>query len=99
MSKYLVLSVKSYDFESNTGERVSGAKITYINKKPSSRENELGYPPLIVNVKDNAVIDKINKAPAIYDMDFEQITGKNNKPEIALVDAEPVSEVDMSLIF
>ncbi|WP_335918022.1 hypothetical protein [Shewanella chilikensis] len=99
MSKHLVLSVKPYDFQNNQGERVTGAKVTYINKKPSSREGEYGYPPLIVSVSNMNLVSNLKEVPAVYEMDFEQVTGKNNKPEIILTDVELISPVDMAQIF
>ena len=99
MSKHLVLSVKPYDFENKQGNRVLGAKVTYINKKPSSRDKELGFPPLIVNVSDIDILNKIVEVPGVYNMDFEQVTGKNNKPEILLSDVEFISPVELEQLF
>jgi hypothetical protein len=99
MAKYLVLSVKSYDFENDKKERVVGAKISYLNRKPSKKENECGYPPLIVSINDKEVLEQLKEAPAIYELEFEQTTGKNNKPEILLTEVEYVAPVDFSEFF
>lgn len=99
MSKHLVLSINSYDFENRKGERVQGAKVAYINKKPSSREKEIGFPPLLVNVSNPELVSNFEEVPAIYEMDFEQVTGKNNKPEIILANAELISPVDLQELF
>jgi hypothetical protein len=99
MAKYLVLSVKSYDFENDKKERVVGAKISYLNRKPSKKENECGYPPLIVSINDKEVLSQLQQAPAIYELEFEQTTGKNNKPEILLTEVEYISPVDLSILF
>lgn len=99
MAKYLVLSVKTYDFENDKKERIVGAKISYLNRNPSKKENECGYPPLIVSIGDKEVLSQLTKAPAIYDLEFEQTTGKNNKPEIILTEVSYVSPVDFSEFF
>jgi len=99
MAKYLVLSVKSYDFENDRKERIVGAKISYLNRNPSKKENEYGYPPLIVSISDKDVLGQLTKAPAIYDLEFEQTTGKNNKPEIILTEVAYISPVDFSVLF
>lgn len=98
--KYIVLSSKPYDFTNDKGERVNGVKIAYINKKPTSREGEYGHPPMITSCSVELVKGKqLDQCPAIYEMDFEQVTGKNNKPELMLCDLEFVSPVDFSLFF
>ena len=99
MSKHLVLSVKSYDFRNNDGEQITGAKVSYINKKPSSREAELGHPPMIVSINDMKLVQEFREVPGIYEMEFEQITGKNNKPEISLFDVDFIETFDVSVLF
>lgn len=100
MSKHLVLSFKPYDFTSAKGDRFVGAKISYVNKKPSSRDGEQGHTPLMVSISNHSLLKEFDgKVPAIYEMEFEQVTGKNNKPEIILTDVEYLSPVDFSLFF
>lgn len=99
MSKYIVLSFKPYDFQNEQGDRVQGAKVSYLNRKPSVREGEFGYPPLIVNITNPEIIKSIKEVPAIYEMEFEQITGKNNKPELMLTSLEHETPVDFSMFF
>lgn len=94
--KYLVLSAKKYDFESK-GERIQGVKIAYIGKKTMSRDNEYGNPPLIVNCSldaiDNSVLDNL---PSMCDLQFEQVTGKNNKPELILTNVELLESIEFT---
>lgn len=100
MSKYIVLSAKPYDFENSKKERIKGVRIAYINKKPSAREGEFGNPPMITTCSLDSIQGKrLEECPAIFDMEFEQITGKNNKPELMLTDLEFVAPVDLSLFF
>lgn len=100
MAKYIVLSAKPYDFENNKGERIKGVKIAYINKKPSAREGEYGNPPMITTCSlDSTKGKRLEECPAVFEMDFEQITGKNNKPELMLTDLDYVAPVDLSIYF
>lgn len=99
MSKYMVLSVKPYDFQNDKGERIQGARVSYLNKKPSVRDNELGFPPLQVSITNQNLLNELKQVPAIYDMEFEQVTGRNNKPELMLSEIEMVSPVDFSVFF
>lgn len=99
MSKHLVLSVKTYDFKNDGGEQITGAKVSYINKKASPREEEVGHPPMIVSINDMKLVQQFREVPGIYEMDFEQITGKNNKPEISLFDVEFVEPFDLVSLF
>jgi hypothetical protein len=100
MSKYIVLSAKPYDFESSKGEKISGVRIAYINRKSSPRENEFGNPPMITKCSLDIVKGKrLEEAPAVFDMDFEQVTGKDNKPELLLTDLDFVAPVDFSIFF
>ncbi|HHY13088.1 MAG TPA: hypothetical protein GX526_00375 [Thermoanaerobacterales bacterium] len=98
MNRFLVLALQHYDFKNDSGERVNGAKVTYISPKASSRENEVGYCPLIVNISDSSVVRKFGQVPGIYNMTFEQVTGRNNRPSIILSDVDFINEVDMSAV-
>ncbi|KOA74566.1 hypothetical protein ADU78_10385 [Clostridium botulinum] len=96
MSKHLVLSLKPYDFTNKEGQRILGVKVAYINKKPN--KDAKGFTPFIVNVSDEELFSKFIEVPAIYEMDFEQVTGKNNKPEIVLTDVDFIAPVDIAEI-
>lgn len=98
--KYIVLSAKPYDFENSKGERVQGVKIAYVNRKSSAREGEYGNPPMITTCSLDVVkTENLELLPAIYDMEFEQVTGKNNKPELLLTHLEFVAPADFSSFF
>lgn len=98
--KYLVLSAKPYDFEDSKGKNISGVKISYINRKSSSRDGEYGNPPLITKCSLDAIKGKnLEACPAIFDLEFEQVVGKNNKPELLLTEIQYVAPVDLSLFF
>jgi hypothetical protein len=99
MSKHLVLSVKPYNFENKQGERIRGARVAYINGKPSVRENEFGHPPMLVSVSEMNLVGQLAEVPGVYDLEFEQVTGKNNKPEIILTGASFIKSVNISELF
>lgn len=94
--KCLVLSAKPYSFESKDGRKIEGCKVSYINKKPK----EHGHDPLIVNINNSDSIELIKgNVPGLFDLEFEQVVGKNNKPEIVLSDLEPISPIDLTSLF
>lgn len=99
MSKHLILSKKAYDFVNGDGERIQGLKLSYINENPSKRENEEGFTPMILNVNDKSILKSLKEVPGIYEMTFDQVTGKNNKPEIVLSEVSFLSETDLSILF
>lgn len=96
--KYLVLSANSYDFNNKDGQRIKGTKVCYINKNVSSKDNVYGNSPMIVNCKE-VNQDILEKLPAICNLDFEQVTGRDNRPELILTDVSLVEQVDFSLYF
>lgn len=95
--KCLVLSAKPYEFSSKDGSLVKGISVSYINKKPSSRENEYGNPPLIINSQslENFNFEEFSHIPGVFDMEFEQVTGKDHKPAIILTGMELINAVDL----
>ena len=100
MSKYIVLSAKPYDFENSKGEKISGVRIAYVNRKSSTREGEYGNPPLITTCSLDAIKGKrLEEAPAVFDLEFEQVTGKNNKPELLLTELDYIAPVDFNIFF
>lgn len=98
--KYLVLSAKPYEFNSKDGNLVKGMSVSYIQKKPSSRENEFGHPPFIINSQlEDFKQDDLKQIPGIFDMDFEQVVGKDHKPVLMLTGMEFVAPIDFSTFF
>ena len=99
--KYLVLSVKTYEFSSKDGNLVKGISVSYIQKKPSSRSSEFGHPPFIINSQSLEGFNKedFEKVPGIFDMDFEQVVGKDHKPTLILTGMEFIDPVDFNSFF
>lgn len=99
--KCLVLSVKPYEFSSKENNVIKGISVSYINKKSSSRENEFGNPPLIINSQstENFDFDDFKHVPGVFDMDFEQVTGKDHKPALILTGMELINDVNIDALF
>lgn len=99
--KYLVLSAKPYEFNSKDGNLIKGISVSYIQKKASSRENEFGHPPFIINSQslDGFNKDDFKQIPGIFDMEFEQVTGKDHKPALVLTGMEFVAPIDFGTFF
>ena len=98
--KYLVLSAKPYEFTSKDGNLVKGMSVSYIQKKQSSRDNEFGHPPFIINSQiEDFKKDDLKNIPGIFDMEFEQVVGKDHKPALMLTDMLFVAPIDFSTFF
>lgn len=98
MSKKIILAKQVYDFEDKDGKRIKGCKITYLGKKPSPMDHIKGFTPIVTNVNED--IEKaIDIVPAVYDIDFEQIAGKNNKAVTFVSDIMFDKEVDIPSLF
>ena len=91
---YLVLSVRPYSFDADDGRHISGASVTYLDTSSVSHE---GAAPLTISVPPE-VAPRFPKAPAIYDLHFEQRRGKGGKPVLALKGAELVRPIDLSTL-
>ena len=99
MSKKLILSKKTYDFVNTEGERIQGLKLAYLNESPSKRENEEGFTPMILNISNKELLKSLEEIPGIYEMDFDQVTGKNNKPELLLSEIKFLAPAEITLLF
>ena len=98
--KRLVLSANTYNFENKQGEKVQGTKIAYTSLKSMNQNNHHGNPPLIVNLQGHILEDNIlGKFPAICDLEFEEVPGKDNKPVQILTDLDILSEIDFETLF
>lgn len=98
MSKKIILAKQTYDFEDKEGKRIKGCKITYLGKRPSPLENIQGYTPIIANVTDD-ISQLIEVVPAVYEIDFEQVAGKNSKAVTFVSDIDFIKEVNIPNLF
>lgn len=92
--KYIILSAKPYKFNNKNNEEVKGVTISYLNSKPSNRDDEYGYPPFIVNSSSLDLDFSKLQFPGVYDMDFEQVVGKDHKPSLTLVNINFIKSID-----
>lgn len=98
--KYIILSAKPYSFKNKNDEDVKGVTISYLNNKPSNRDDEFGYPPFIVNTSSLNDVDFSKlKFPGVYNIDFEQVTGKDHKPTLVLNNIEFIKALDFNSLF
>lgn len=95
----LVLSANTYDFENQQGQRVSGTKISYIDKSLMNKENQFGTAPLMMSTDRLISNDLLIKLPALCNLSFNKVLGKNNKPEDVLTDIQIVTPVDINEMF
>ena len=98
LSKKIILAKQTYDFKDSEGKQIKGCKITYLGKNPSPLDNVKGYTPIIANVSDT-IGDLIDIVPAVYDIEFEQVAGKNNKAVTFVSDIDFVKETDIQSLF
>ena len=54
---------------------------------------------MIININDKSIVKSLKEIPGIYEMTFDQVTGKNNKPEIILSEVSFLSSTDLSVLF
>lgn len=82
----LVLYVRQYDFEDDNKRRVQGANITYVDPSTPPAEGEKGHAPLSITV-DVSMMRDFTDVPGVYEMEFTQRRGRNNRPTLALARA------------
>mgnify|MGYP001033811571 CR=1 FL=1 len=93
--QYLVLGAKHYDFVNReTGERLTGVKITYVDQPENDAANR-GYVPMSITA-DEDLWERITVCPAIYEFDFGmKATKVGGKPVVVLNDVKLVKEVKL----
>ena len=98
MSKVLITGYKTYNFQNQQNELISGAKISYLSEMKSSKQNELGYLPIQASVNLEC-ISNLKEVPGVYEIKFDMVPGKNNKPELVITGFDFVKSVDINNIF
>lgn len=99
MSKVLILGLSSYSFENEKNERVEGAKVTYISENKSSGINKTGYMPLQSSLNIEVVQTSIKDVPGLYDVKYDMIPGRNNKPTLAITGFDFIKPVSLDNLF
>ena len=75
-------------------------KVSYLTK--NSGLQAIGILPSQINFLDEKkteMLGKINKVPALYSVEYCMVPGKNNKPQLEIVDFEFIKEVDLKPLF
>lgn len=96
--KALVVGVKSYSFQNEQGQKIEGAKVSYLTSLESTKNNEVGFLPMQVSIPLN-MLSQVNNVPALYDVKFDMIPGRNGKPEVVVSGFEYLNEVDYLGLF
>lgn len=97
MSKVLILHAIEYDFNDDEGQRREGVKISYIQEGAENEEHRRGMPILQVS-GGRELWAQLASVPGVYEMDWRQRPGRNNRPMTVLVGLRPLpgSEWDWS---
>lgn len=98
MSKVLITGYKTYSFQNQQNELISGAKISYLSEVKTSKQNELGYLPIQASVNLEC-ISTLKEVPGLYEINFDMVPGKNNKPELVITGFNFLKSVDLPILF
>lgn len=95
--QYLVLGASNYDFVNrDTGERLAGVKITYVDQ-PEDDVSKKGFIPMSIS-GDSELWSQLKVCPGIYDFDFGmKATKVGGKPTVVLKSLKFLNEVKMPL--
>lgn len=87
--RYYVLCVKRYDFKDDSGKRIVGVKITYIDESDIQNTNTAkGNIPLSISSPEAALWNSFSVVPHYYQLDFGIKPGKDSKPTLYLKGAK-----------
>lgn len=96
--KALVVGVKTYSFQNDQGQKIEGAKVSYLTSVASTKNNEVGYLPMQVSIP-LTMVGQVKNVPALYDVKFDMVPGRNSKPEVIVSGFEYLNEVDYLGLF
>ena len=94
---FLVLSARRYDFKNDSGERVAGATVHYLDLDggPTNEEGRRGYEPLTITATKEA-FESFTELPGVYDLDFRQKPGKNGRPTLVLTAVKMLQPINLT---
>ena len=98
MAKVLVVGVKSYSFKNQDGQNIEGAKVSYLTDTPSHKTNEIGYLPIQASIP-LSMLKSFTTIPGIYEVKYDMIPGRNNKPEVTVAGFDLINEIDYLGLF
>jgi len=94
MSNYIVLATSVYNFPNKeTGEIVSGVKISYLDDECQNENGRTGFFPITINLPYEEK-DNFKEIPAIYHLDFKQVANGKGMPILKLKKAEFVKKFE-----
>lgn len=92
--KVLILGYKSYNFTNkDTGEVISGTKVSFVSSNVSNSDNEKGLLPIQISVNEE-LAKGLMSAPAVYKVKYGMLPGKGNKPNISIIGFEFVNNYE-----
>ena len=92
MSKYFVLLVRRYDFSDDTGKRIQGFKMTYLDEQIENTAIAKGRPPMTVTSSEVGMWHSFSTVPGYYDLDFRMRPDAKGKPTLVLQGAKFLPE-------
>ncbi len=93
---YLVLNVREYSFKDDSGKKVEGATVTYLDLSNEPSDGEKGYAPLSISASSDKVRD-FTEVPGYYDLSFSQRRGAKGRPQIVFDRARLVLGVNFNM--
>lgn len=98
MDDVIIIGYKTYEFTNDDKQIVSGSKISYISKTGRLVENEVGHLPIQVTVPIEFV-KTLKEIPGLYKPVYSVVPGKNNKPQLSIVNFEFIKKIDLVSLY
>ena len=96
--KVLVLSARDWEMADDDGEIRRGVKFSYVDPlEEATGSGAEGVPPMAISGP-ATLKPKVKEVPGVYELEFRQRPGKNNRPVLTLVDATFVKGVNIAEI-
>lgn len=91
---YMVLATKRYNFRDNdTGNMISGCKITYCDE-PTYEDDSKGMQPMTITAPLDSYKD-FTHVPGLYDIEFTLKPGAKGQAQLVYKTAKFVKKVDL----
>jgi hypothetical protein len=95
MQNCLVLGARRYDFQDESGRRVSGVTLTYLTGDLEGEADRRGQASLSIAAPPD-VWHQLQAVPGIYDIDFRQRPGKGGRPQLQAVGVHFLAPVNLN---
>lgn len=95
----IVIGYKDTEFENEKKEKISLVKVSYLTK---NNGDVIGYLPSQTTFKDldkQRVIANLDCVPGLYEVEYGVVPGKNNKPELKVIDFSFINPIQISNLF